>query len=53
MFALTGEQDAVHISGQGGKKRIDANHRVVVERIVFVRAVEPQDGDGTLALGEE
>ncbi len=53
MLSLAGNQDGADTIGRRRKKLLDADDRLVVERVALLRAVQPQDGDRAVALGDE
>ena len=51
MLALRGHDDGADIVRQRCEETADAAHRLVVERVAFCRAIEPQHGDRAMPLG--
>ena len=50
MLAVAGEHDGADIVRQRVEERLDALHGRVVERIAFLRAMQPQHGDSRRAV---
>ena len=51
MLALAGEQHRADAVRQRGEELLDADDRLVVERVAFLRPIELQHGDAAVPLG--
>ena len=51
MLAFAADDDGAGALRQVAEEGVDAGHHLVVERVAFLRAVQPQDRDRSLLLG--
>jgi hypothetical protein len=53
VFTLAREEHGMDTARQRREELLDANDGVVIERVAFLRAIEPQDCDRTFSLGDK
>ena len=53
MLAFAEQQHGADPFGQRGEELLYSDDRFVVERIAFMRPVEPEDGDGAIPFCDE